>query len=127
VAVMIVLAAYPAFVALDFKTHLIRNPVPSDADKHRIVLGDRYDMALALRALPAGSKIRTADLLLPYHADGMRVTVGGAVSTPADLSPYDYWVVMPGEALPTWFFEWFSKNNRQPLVDINGYRLFKMR
>src|SRR5262249_56824965 len=104
----IVLFALPAAVsAVDYKFDLLRHPFMSDADKHRLRFGtDRYEMALYLRTLPAGSRIWTQDLLLPYNADpaqhGLQIVIGG---WPQDgqLADYDYWILSPGETLPDWF------------------------
>ncbi len=115
------LAALPAAsAAVDFKAELLRRPFMSEADKHRLRLGaDRYDMALALRTLPAGSRVWTQDLLLPYQADGVHMTVGGW-PTASNLSGFDYWVLSPGETLPDWF------GPATPERTQGGYRLYAL-
>jgi hypothetical protein len=119
-ALLIVALAFPAAIsAVDFKGELLRRPLMSEDDKIRLKLGPRYDMALYLRTLPTGSRIWTQDLLLPYHADGMQMTIGGW-PTKTDLQPYDYWVLSPGEDLPNWF------GPADPIHSINGYRLYKI-
>jgi len=97
VALVVVLALPAASAAVDYKPELLRRPLMSEADKHRLRLGaDRYDMALFLSTLPAGSRIWTQDLLLPYHADGVEMVVGNWPA-PDQLAAFDYWVVSPGE------------------------------
>jgi Dolichyl-phosphate-mannose-protein mannosyltransferase len=120
VALAVVLALPAASAAVDYKPELLRRPLMSDADKHRLRLGaDRYDMALYLRTLPAGSRVWTQDLLLPYHADGVQMTVGGW-PTQEQIAPYDYWVLSPGETLPDWF------GADIPVHVEGGYRLYKI-
>jgi hypothetical protein len=121
-AILIVfLAALPAAsAAVDFKVELLRHPFMSEADRQRLRLGaDRYDMALYLRTLPTGSRVWTQDLLLPYQADGVQMTVGGW-PTASNLSGFDYWVLSPGETLPDWF------GLATPEYTQGGYRLYAL-
>jgi hypothetical protein len=74
-------------------------------------------MALTLRTLPAGSRVWTQDLLLPYQADGVQMTVGGW-PTASHLDDFDYWVLSPGETLPDWF------GPATPEHTQGGYRLY---
>jgi 4-amino-4-deoxy-L-arabinose transferase-like glycosyltransferase len=103
-AVLILLLALPAYsAAVDYKPELLRQPFMSDDDKYRLRFGaDRYDIARYLSNLPPGSKIWTEDLLIPYHADGVQMTVGD-MPTEDLLNGYDYWLLSPGDALPDWF------------------------
>jgi hypothetical protein len=116
------LAALPAAsAAVDFKAELLRRPLMSEADKQRVRLGaDRYDMALTLRTLPAGSRVRTQDLLLPYQADGVQMTVGAWPTDASSLGNFDYWVLSPGETLPDWF------GPATPERTQGGYRLYAL-
>jgi hypothetical protein len=117
--VILILAIPAASAAVDHKTELLRNPLMSEADKHRVRLGaDRYDMAIYLRGLPPGSRVWTQDLLLPYNADGVKMTIGGWPTT-ADLAGYDYWVLSPGEVLPEWV-------RGEPVHVQGGYRLYSI-
>ncbi len=121
ILLMIVLALPAASAAVDYKPELLRRPFMSDADKHRLRLGtDRYETALYLRTLPAGSRVWTQDLLLPYQADGMDMVVGGW-PTADQLKSYDFWVLSPGEALPDWFGE------AAPIHTQGGYRVYAIR
>jgi hypothetical protein len=120
VVVIVGLALPAASAAVDFKGELLRRPFMSDADKHRVRLGaDRYNMALYLRVLPPGSRIWTQDLLLPYHADGVEMTVGGW-PTQEQLESYDYWLLSPGDALP----EWLGADS--PVHAEGQYRLYRL-
>jgi hypothetical protein len=122
-AVTLALAALalPAAVyAVDFKNELLRHPFMSDAEKHRVVLGDRYAMALYLQTLPKESRVLSGDNLLPYHADGVQVMVGGAPSAAA-LKPYNYWVLNPGQSLPDWY------GPAEPLHAEGGFRLYQVK
>jgi hypothetical protein len=117
--VILILAIPAASAAVDHKTELLRNPLMSEADKHRVRLGaDRYDMAIYLRGLPPGSRVWTQDLLLPYNADGVKMTIGGWPTT-ADLAGYDYWVLSPGEVPPKWV-------RGEPVHVQGGYRLYSV-
>jgi hypothetical protein len=119
VLVIGILAIPAASAAVDHKAELLRNPLMSDVEKHRVRLGtDRYEMAIYLRSLPPGLRVWTQDLLLPYHADGARMTVGGW-PTAADLAGYDYWVLSPGEAPPEWL-------RGEPVHVQGGYRLYAL-
>jgi len=121
ILLIIILALPAASAAVDYKPELLRRPFMSDADKHRLRLGrDRYETALYLRALPAGSKVWTQDLLLPYHADGMDMVVGGW-PTADQLKPFDYWVLSPGDVLPEWF------GDAAPIHTQGGYRVYALR
>ena len=119
-SIFLVLFALPAIsLTVEFKFDLLRHPFMSDADKHRVTLGSRYDMALYLRTLPAGSRVLTQDLLLPYHAD-MVTVISGAWPTAARLRNYDYWVLSPNQTLPAWF------GPATPIDSESGYKLYKI-
>jgi len=95
----IVLLALPAAsAAVDFKGDLLRHPFMSDAEKHRLKVGSRYDVGLYLQTLPPPRRLWTTDGLLPYYADGADATVGASV-LPESLAGYDYVVVSPGQTL----------------------------
>ncbi|MEP7284865.1 MAG: glycosyltransferase family 39 protein [Chloroflexota bacterium] len=119
---MIVLLALPAAsTALDYKFDLLFHPFMSDAAKHHLRLGDRYEMALYLRTLPTGSRVLTQDLLLPFHADGVQVqTDVWPDAAQFAAHPYDYWVLSPGAVLPEWF------GQTEPIHKQGDYRLYKV-
>ncbi|MCC7447998.1 MAG: glycosyltransferase family 39 protein [Anaerolineae bacterium] len=121
ILLIIILALPAASAAVDYKSELLRRPFMSDADKHRLRLStDRYEMVLYLRTLPAGSKVWTQDLLLPYHADGMNMVVGGW-PTADQLKPFDYWVLSPGDVLPDWV------GDAALIHTQGGYRVYALR
>jgi hypothetical protein len=120
IAVVIVALALPAAsAALDFKGELLRDPFMPLEARHHLVLGDRYVMARRLTALPSGSRVWVSDVLLPYHADGVSVTVGGWPA-PEQIAAYDYWVLNPGETLPAWF------GDETPIAEAGGFRLYRV-
>jgi Dolichyl-phosphate-mannose-protein mannosyltransferase len=127
VALIIITAllALPAIsAAVDYKFDLLRQPFMSDADKHSLRLGtDRYAMDLYLGTLPAGSRVWTEDLLLPYNAEGMVMTVGGPPNADM-LRGYDYWVLSPDESLPAWFGGTYI--SADPLHSEGGYRVYDL-
>jgi hypothetical protein len=120
---MVALAALPLFTAVDYKTELIRQPFPSDEEKHRIAYGARYEMAQWINGkVPSGSVLRTQDLLLPFLVDA-KVISGGWPTDTQQLEGYDYWVLSPSDMLPAWFGDAFGT---QPLYETDGYRLYPL-
>ncbi|HLY27799.1 MAG TPA: hypothetical protein VKQ72_15745, partial [Aggregatilineales bacterium] len=119
-AILFAFMAIPAATAaVDNKLELVKNPFMSDIDKHRVRLGtDRYNLDLFLRTLPAGTRVRTIDILLPYNADNIVPTIDWVPNSPADLAGQDYWVISPGETLPTW------SATATPVFSEGAYRLF---
>jgi hypothetical protein len=113
------LALPAASAALDFKGELLRDPLMPLEVRHQLVLGSRYAMARRLAALPPGSRVWVSDVLLPYHADGVSVTVGGQPA-PEQIAAYDYWVLNPGEPLPAWF------GDETPIAEAGGFRLYRV-
>jgi 4-amino-4-deoxy-L-arabinose transferase-like glycosyltransferase len=94
---VLILSLFAASAAVDFKFDILRHPLMSDAAKHELRLGtDRYQMALYLRTLPTGAHVWTQDLMLPYQADGIVMTVG-EWPTAAQLANYEYWVLSPND------------------------------
>ncbi|MEB2289001.1 MAG: glycosyltransferase family 39 protein [Anaerolineae bacterium] len=94
-ALVLLLALPAARKALDFKAELIRAPLMSDEERHRVALGPLYDLARYLRALPAAGTALSDNNLLPFLAaeEGrLRVIVGGLPDRAA-LARYDYLVV----------------------------------
>lgn len=122
---LLALASLPMFTAVDFKTELIRQPFPSDEEKHRITYGARYDMAQWINAnVPRGSVIWSQDLLLPFLVDDRRVVGGGWPTSPEQFAGYDYWLLSPSDVLPAWFDDAFTST--QPLHESAGYRLYPL-
>ncbi len=115
------LVALPALsAAVDYKPELLRHPLMSDAEKHRVRLGDRYDVGLYLGTLPPDSRIWTQDILLPYYADHVRVTVGSWPNA-EQLRDYDFWVLAPGEIPPDNF------DKVQPLYQRGEWRVYTIK
>jgi hypothetical protein len=117
--VIALLALPAAWIAVDHKAELLRRPLMSDAERHRVRLGPRYDMALYVRGLPSSARVWTDDGLLPYHAytpDGPTVIHGGP---PAPGDAYDFFAVQPGTDAPAWL------GSRPPIYEVGGYRLYK--
>jgi len=119
-AFMIFLALPAASAAVLFKPEIVRRPLMSDADKHRVRVGGRYDMALYLQTLPVGLHLLTSDHLLPYAAYPANLTVGdvGNNLTPAQLAGYQYLILSPGESLPRWF------RGGVPMYTAGGYGVY---
>jgi hypothetical protein len=94
-ALVLLLALPSARKALDYKTDLVRAPLMSDEQRHRLVLGPLYDLARYLHALPAEGTALSDNGLLPFLAaeEGrLRVAVGGLPDRAA-LARYDYLAV----------------------------------
>jgi hypothetical protein len=90
VGALLVLATAPFALqrAVDSKGAIVQNPLMSDADKHRVRLGGLYDLALAINALPAGSRVLGVPPLAVYHIDWARLP---AISdTAPDMPPWNY-------------------------------------
>ncbi len=116
---LLILCTLPAANdAVQFKFDILHHPLMSDSDKHRVRLGGRYDVALFLQTLPADSRTLTDDTLLPYPAFPAQVIVGGWPASAADLKPYGYWALKPGETLPAW------AGAMQPSFQSGGYRIY---
>ncbi len=120
-SVLILVCTLPAANdAVLFKGEILHHPLMSDADKHRVRLGGRYDVALYLHALPANARTLTDDTLLAYPAFPVQVITGGWPATSAALAGYQYWAVKPDEALPSWF------GTPMPIYQSGGYRLYAL-
>lgn len=117
IGVLLLLVLPAASAAVDYKPELVRHPFMSDADKHRVRLGNRYDVGLYLSTLPPGAHIWTGDVLLPYYVDGGSVMVGGP-PTPEQLADYQYWVLTPGETPPDWL------SAVPPIHEVGGWRVY---
>lgn len=120
--IALVLLALPTlWQSVKFKRVLLTNPLMNDAEKHRVVLGQRYDVALQLSRLPTGSRVLTQELYLPLHANHVQVMVGGV---PPDLASaqqvYDYWVLDPNTPAPSWLTE------RPIIQQIGGWRVYAL-
>jgi 4-amino-4-deoxy-L-arabinose transferase-like glycosyltransferase len=94
-ALILLLALPAARKALDFKAELVRAPLMSDEERHRVVLGPLYDLARYLHTLPAEGTTLSDNNLLPFlaaHEGRLRVAVGGLPDRAA-LARYDYLAV----------------------------------
>lgn len=117
VILLLFIAIPAASTAIDHKFELLRSPLATDEDKHRTRLGARYQVALYLRSLPPQSRVWTKDLLIPYHADGIRVTTG-MTPTFDQFCTQDYWVRTPNEPLPEYL-------TSTPIYQFDMYEVYK--
>jgi hypothetical protein len=104
---------------VEHKAVLVRHPFLGDADRHRIRLGGLYDLALALNALPRGSRVAGVPSIIGYHVDSNRFAELAWDRTPSDsdaLHEFDYVVYASGRRLP-------SLNQSPMLHTVDGYEL----
>jgi hypothetical protein len=116
--VILVLAGVSGFTAVDHKTELLRYPLMSDAEKHTVRLGGRYQVGLYLRQFP-GARVWTQDPIMSYHADGVMVQSSPYPKDRAALDGFDYWIASPGEAV--------LDGLPEPIYMAGGYRVFRLR
>jgi hypothetical protein len=125
VGLLAVFAILPASNAVLFKNDILRHPLMSDADKHHVRFGVRYDAALYMQSLPAGTRVLSDDTLLPYLVFPVLVTVGSAASM-ADLTHYEYWAFNAGDNLPTWFTNQQTGTALTPVFQSGDYRIYAL-
>ncbi|MBX3063842.1 MAG: glycosyltransferase family 39 protein [Anaerolineae bacterium] len=118
VIAVVVLSAQSAYIAVDHKTELLRSPILSDAEKHRIRVGVRYDMAQYINTLPP-ARLLTTDILLPYYLDSMTALTGELPATADQLIGVEYVVLRPQDD-PLWLAD------DSPAFEIGGYRLYRL-
>lgn len=91
--------------AVEHKAALMATPWPSDAERHRIRLGDLWDLVVFLREQPPGSRLAGVPPVLRYHMGtaARPVVSWGPLASPdgADLHAADLFVVaMAGMPAP---------------------------
>jgi 4-amino-4-deoxy-L-arabinose transferase-like glycosyltransferase len=108
-AALLALAMMPLALhkSVDGKRAILKDPLMTDEDKHRVRLGGVYEVALAINQLPTGSRILGVPSLSLYHIDRGRLgEISEAVSAgpPGSLAAaYDYVVYHFGDAdIPAW-------------------------
>lgn len=119
-ALLLALLTLPAaWQAVDYKDKLLRHPLQTVEEKHRLVFGARYDIALRLRELPANANVLTSDTLLPYLALPTRVTVGAWPRSSFE-NTYNYWVLRPDESYPNWLRDF------EMIDTVSGWSLLRV-
>ena len=126
-AIACVLALIPFAVskAVLYKGSILHKPFMGNAEKHRIVLGGLYDVALAVDDLPPGSRIVGVPSAARYHIDLTRFpTVSEQVVEvpPSELAgDYDYAVYRFMEDSPP---GWMDDATPPLLRTADGYSLY---
>jgi hypothetical protein len=91
----------------------------SDTEKHQLAVGkDRYQMANYVSTLPAGTRILTDDLLLPFHTDNVEIMID-IIPQDGNTGGYDYYVTA-STGLPAWLAK------MEPVHIEGRYKLYKM-
>jgi hypothetical protein len=106
-AALLTLAMLPLalYKAVDGKRSILRDPLMTDEEKHRVRLGGLYDVALAINRLPPGSRILGVPSLSLYAIDRSRfqeLSEARSEDPPWSVaSSYDYVVyrIPPGASL----------------------------
>jgi 4-amino-4-deoxy-L-arabinose transferase-like glycosyltransferase len=119
IVLLIGLALPSARKALIFKDEMLRDPLMTDYERHRMRLGAIYDVALYLNALPAEGRVLSDTYFLPFHARTVTVIVGG-LPRPERLGRYTYLVYSPGRQPP----DFVQPDDIQLLTEIGGYRVY---
>ena len=93
-AVTVIATAESLRKTVEHKTVLVRQPWLNDVERHRVQLGGLYDLARAVNALPAASRVGGVPAIIRYHLDPIRLAM--IDSAPETASPetlesqYDY-------------------------------------
>lgn len=116
---LIVLAIPAAWMAVDHKTELLRDPLMSGEDRHRVQLGPRYDTIVWLREhAPPGSRVVVTDYFLFYPAMQAGFTVEYWPTVGEELWYFAYWVLAPGVDLSE------SDPDLRLVYEVGGYRVY---
>lgn len=122
--IALVAAAIPAGrKAVIFKDELRRDPLMSDTQRHRVVLGPIYDAARDLKAIPAEGRVLSDNYFLPFYVNAagrVEVVVGG-LPTRAALAQYAYLVYTKGR-LP----RWVEAGDVELLIERRGFRIYRV-
>ena len=122
--VLIVLALPAARMAVDHKPDILRDPFMDDLARHRVQLGERYDVARWLQdETPPDAAILLSDYWLYYHVllSHPDVTFWPTVERDA-LAAFDYWVVRPDLPLP----DWADAETVRPVFEAGGYIVYEV-
>jgi hypothetical protein len=92
---------------IEHKGELLRYTRLDDAGRHRVRIGDLYELAGLLNALPPGSRVIGVPTMIRYHLDAARlrhVDWASAATLSPDRAPlYDFAVWRPGDGpVPAW-------------------------
>jgi hypothetical protein len=125
-AILCVLALTPFAIskAVNYKGVILSRPFMGDAEKHRVVLGGLYNLAVAVNDLPVGSRIVGVPSMARYHIDLTRFEVVSEKKVtvpPGELTgDFDYavYIFADGEA-PEWV-----ESERPLLETADGYFLY---
>ncbi|MBI5957300.1 MAG: glycosyltransferase family 39 protein [Chloroflexi bacterium] len=114
--------AFPsARKALIFKGDMLRQPLMTNTERHRIRLGPIYDVAVYLNELPASGRVLSNSYFLPFHARTVEVIVGGMPDLQA-LDRYDYLVYSAGRQPPAFV----PPDAVELLTEIEGCRVYRV-
>ncbi len=116
---LLALAIPAAWMAVDHKTELLRDPLMSGEERHRVQLGPRYDAVVWLRdhASP-GARVVVTDYFLFYPAMQAGFTVEYWPTVGEELGYFHYWVLAPGVDLPE------SDLDLRLVYEAGGYRVY---
>ncbi len=116
---LIALAIPAAWMAVDHKTELLRDPLMSGEARHRVQLGPRYDTIVWLRDhAPPEACVAVTDYFLFYPAMQAGFTVEYRPAVGEELGRFHYWVLAPGVDLPE------SDLDLQLTYESGGYRVY---
>jgi len=109
IGVFLVLAMVPFALhkAVIGKRAILQNPAMTSADKHRLLLGGAYDLALAVNMLPTGSRVVGVPISTRYHLDTPHLNASSeapAAGPPWEVADdFDFAVYQTDEGLrPPW-------------------------
>jgi 4-amino-4-deoxy-L-arabinose transferase-like glycosyltransferase len=123
---VLALAPFSVRKAVEHKAVLLREPVLSDADRHRLRLGGLYEVARAVSALPPGSRVVGLPSRARYYVEAGRLHLSGALASklpPGQLERYDYVVLRPEDREPPGWL----RERRLLLRTGDGYALYALR
>lgn len=121
---ILVLSPFALRNSVNYKGTILSRPLMSDAEKHRVVLGGLYDLALAVNGLPAGSRIVGVPSIAHYYIDLARFAVVSEkkIDVPPSqlVGSYDYVAYRFAEGrVPSW------AQDEKPLLQMaDGYVLY---
>lgn len=101
---LIVIALPAARMAVDHKGEILRNPLMSDAERHRVQLGTRYEVIEWIgEHVPAEARLLTSDYLFVYPLmQSHTEPFVWDTREQEQVSRFDYWIVGPDFAPPAW-------------------------
>ncbi len=124
IACILALTPFSLSKAINYKGVVLNRPFMDDAEKHRIVLGGLYDLAMAINHLPTDSCIVGVPSMARYHIDLTRFKMVSEkkIDTPPDelAGYYDYVAYKFADGkVPGW------AHDAKPLLETtDGYFLY---